>query len=227
MASPLTVEHSNRLRGGPKPDGIIVVGMGGSALAGDLLRHCAAALRLPVPIVVWKSYGLPSAVSATRPLYVFVSFSGNTEETLSGLQKLLAARNRPPIGVVTTGGTLLTIAEQEGLPLARFERGSLTPREGVGYTYHGLTELLRAVFPTMRRPTVGPAFPIKRFEPQGMTLAKALKSSTPIIYTDTAFQALGYLWKINLNETAKHLAFSSVLPEAAHNEVTSFETKPK
>jgi glucose-6-phosphate isomerase len=55
----ITARRFTALRGGKKPDGIVVIGMGGSGLAGDLLVHFSHSLKLPVPVVVWKDYGIP------------------------------------------------------------------------------------------------------------------------------------------------------------------------
>ncbi len=73
---------------GPRPDGIIIVCMGGSGLAGEVLRGVKKEIGLNLPIIIWKDYGLPEH-NFKRPLYIFASFSGNTEETLSGFENIV------------------------------------------------------------------------------------------------------------------------------------------
>jgi glucose/mannose-6-phosphate isomerase len=219
----LTAVRLGTLRGGRKPDGIVVIGMGGSGLAGDLLVHFSRTLKLTVPTVVWKDYSLPQT-TFRHPLFVLVSFSGTTEEVLSALRELLARRPRPMVGVVTTGGPLRALAERAKLPLVTFPTHGLTPREAVGYTYTGLTELLRAKVPMAPMPRLPVSrLPAKKLEKQGAAIAGQLTNSIPLIYTTTAYRAVGYIWKINLNETGKHPAFAAVMPEASHNEITGLE----
>lgn len=222
----ITSKRLAALRKGVRPDGIVVIGMGGSGLAGDLLVHFSRSLKLTVPVLVWKDYGVPET-PFKHPLYAFVSFSGTTEEVLSGLSLLLARRSKPLIGVVTTGGPLRDLAEREKLPLVTFETHGLTPREAVGYTYTGLIELLRAKIPMAPVPGLPVSrLPAKKLEKQGRVLAGHLLHSIPLIYTTTAYRAVGYIWKINVNETGKHPAFTATMPEASHNEITGLEKTP-
>ena len=84
----LRLLNASRLKSGREPDGLIFVGMGGSGLPATLFSGLREYANLRLPIVVWKSYGLPEH-SFKNPLYIFISFSGNTAETLSGLRRLL------------------------------------------------------------------------------------------------------------------------------------------
>src|SRR5690606_16391871 len=71
---------------GPRqlPDGVVVAGMGGSAIGGDLARGLLEA-RLPVPFHVNRDYRLPGWVRRGT-LVIVSSYSGNTEETLSAYE---------------------------------------------------------------------------------------------------------------------------------------------
>lgn len=203
-------------------DAMVVVGMGGSGLAGDIVKMLAAEKVLP-PITVWKDYGLPPT-GLKDPFFVFCSFSGNTEETLSGLEALIRQKKKVNIGIVTAGGALARLAERHNLPVVSFDHRDLTPREGLGYTTTSLLTLLNARFPGRLHVGKRPVF-ARELASQGKALAKAIGRDVPFIYTDTEFKALGYFWKINFNETAKRPAFSNVIPEANHNEIEGFEQK--
>jgi glucose/mannose-6-phosphate isomerase len=216
-----TLRNTEKLRAGASPDGVVVIGMGGSGLAGDLLRHFRKELALPVPIQIWKDYGLPET-PFRRPFFLFVSFSGNTEETLSGLRSALKIKGAR-IGVVTTGGELKRLAEKSAIPLATFKDRGLTPREGVGYTYTACKELLRVRFTKMPKTAGIVRIPLRALEAKGTALARALLGRIPLIYTNATYASIGYVWKIALNETAKQPAFSGIIPEMSHNEVNGFE----
>ena len=102
----LSANRTNNLKNS-RPDGIVILGMGGSGLAGEILRHAQGELGLKLPVIIWKDYHLPKVLwSAKRPLYIFVSFSGNTEETVSGLETLLKTKPRLAAAIITTGGKL-------------------------------------------------------------------------------------------------------------------------
>lgn len=216
----LKLSHLERLKK-QKPDEIIVAGMGGSGLPGELVVGMRNSLGFRVPVTVWHDYGLPQTKSK-RPLYLCVSFSGNTEETLSGLTQILR-RKRQAVALVTTGGKMKAIGEQHKLPMVTFRASDLTPREALGYAYCGLVTILRIVFPTIRQfsPTLHPG----RFNATAHALARSLRSRIPLIYTDQSHAVLGYIWKINFNETAKHPAFTNVFPELVHNEIAGLEDK--
>lgn len=218
---------AERLAGKPgqaKPDGLILVGMGGSGSVNSVFQSLAKMKGLRTPIVVWKNFGLPKT-DWKKPFYVFVSFSGQTKETLSGLAELLGRNQKNNIAVVTTGGELKRLAEKNKIPLVTFPPQDLTPREALGKMYYGLLLVLlkKKIYPAQKvlTPIIKPA----ALKNQGQRIAKAIKNKIPLIYTDSEHDFLGYLWKTNFNETGKQPAFSNVLPELAHNEINIFENK--
>jgi glucose/mannose-6-phosphate isomerase len=219
----LAADRLHALQGGTY-DGVVITGMGGSGLAGGLLAGLARELGITVPVIMWRDYGLPYHPGLRRPLYLLVSFSGTTEETLSGLKKLLKKRKvHRGVAVVATGGALLKLAVKENIPRVAFAAGTLTPRQSTGRIFYGLIEILLAAGLLRRRI---PEFTHLRpalLKQRGEALARMLKGRVVTIYSDEAGRALGYLWKQKLNETAKVLAFSHVLPEMNHGELMSFE----
>jgi len=205
-------------------DGIVICGMGGSGLAGEIVRAASDELGLKTPIVISKKYGLPKH-TFKRPLFIFVSFSGNTEETVSGLTELLKHKTshlKPRIAIVTTGGTLLKLGEAKKLAMVSFPAGVLTPRQSIGTMFYALCELLHAAN-LMPRAERFPHFNPAAYRAAGMKLAKKLFNRLIIIYTGDRHRYLGYIWKIKFNETAKVQAFNNVLPEIDHNELTAFD----
>lgn len=210
-----------------RPQRVVISGMGGSGLAGDLLQQTKKETGIAIEIVTHKAYGLPEEKSSKRTLYVFASFSGNTEETRSGLVSLLKKKPRPALAVLTAvdadqeHNTLLRLSRTHHLPLVTFPARDLTPRQSIGSMFYGLLAILRAAgVPVRIQPftTLRPS----QFKERGRTLARFLKNRIILIYTDDAHSALGYIWKIKCNETGKALAFANVLPEMNHNEIVGF-----
>lgn len=210
-----------------KPDGIVIVGMGGSGIAGDLLLGLKREVKLRVPVILWKNYGLPEPYFK-KPLFVFVSFSGNTEETLHGLRQILNSKKQIGgvyISAITTGGKLKTIAEKNNIPLISFPSQQLTPREAIRYTFHALLLTLKSYFPEI---STDITFPKKHVNYSSVRknaerLSKLIYSKIVLIYTDSAHSHIGYVWKVILNETGKHPAFANIIPEVFHNEIALFE----
>ena len=221
----LSPERLTKLKG-VKPDGIILTGMGGSALASEMLLHVKKEVGLKLPVVVWRDYGLPDPADYgfKKPLVVFVSFSGNTEETVSGLVAAVKrARDYAGLAVIATGGELKALADKHSLPFMGFPALDLQPRQATGRMFYSLVEILFAAGLVAKR---APAFthlsPLP-FKAAGKALAKKIHGKLTVIYTDEAARDLGYFWKIRINETGKTQAFANVVPEMNHNELVSYE----
>ena len=204
---------------GFSPDGVVVSGMGGSGLPGKILKSFQNETGINLPILNWNSYGIPKH-QFQKPLYVFLSHSGNTAEALSGM---VEAENNSVYGVITSDerGHMGSIAEKNGLPLTVFP-GNLTPRLSFGYMYYALIKTLSSVFPEIKTKEFSSKINPKELERQGSLLAKKLFKKTVLVYTYPEQSHLSYIWKINLNETAKQPSFWGVFPEVTHNEAISF-----
>lgn len=204
---------------------IVVLGMGGSGIVGELLQRC---LTLPV----FPSHGdtLPSFVDA-QTLLIAVSYSGETAETLSALNQGLATA--APVLCVTSGGQLRRLAREHGFALIEVPAG-LPPRAALGYLFLStLAALERLSVDDLGALDKIPAALHELAQqwgceiPTEKNLAKqlALKVSqkVPIIYgvyglTDVVAQR----WKTQINENAKQPAFWNALPELSHNEIEGF-----
>ena len=218
----------------PSTDGlkrIVYVGMGGSAIGGDILRSLledAASM----PISVYRSYRLPNMLGPDT-LAIFTSYSGNTEETLSALDDAIYLGCK--VMVLTTGGVLLEKARGYRYPTIVIP-GGLQPRAALGYLClpaamvlekMGLVQGFAKVsyettdFLREKREDWGRLTPTSRnFAKQ---LAVRLQGKIPVIYgTDGILSVAAYRWKCQFNENAKVPAFNHVLPEMNHNEIVGW-----
>ena len=211
-------------------DKVIILGMGGSAIAGDLLRALAA-LESPVPILSHRRYDLPLLVDS-RTLLIASSYSGNTEETLSAFQVALGGDAKKL--VVTTGGQLLATARANGIPAFVFRYES-TPRAALGYSLMPLlaiagklgiieaksadvAEAIAVLEELLRR--IGEDVPLA--ENPAKQLASRLHGRLPVIYGAGLLTDVARRWKTGLNETGEMWAFFEELPEANHNAIVGY-----
>ncbi len=213
---------------------IFLVGMGGSAIAGDVFASWVAD-RSKVPIQVVRDYRLPS-YARSEDLLVAVSYSGNTEETLAATAQGIKLGCR--LIVITSGGKLAEVARTSGVPSFPLPTG-LPPRGAFGHLFGILAaisgdwtysdpraELDQAVahlvdLRTRLRPESGMR------SNRAKALAVRIKPAVPIIYAAPPFSAIARRWQTQLNENSKVLAFSSAFPEADHNELVGWIEDPR
>lgn len=217
----------------PKASEMLVAGMGGSGIAGDIAGVVAedAGGR----IGVHKSYGLPGWVGAAQPRLVAVSHSGNTEETLSAVATGISAGLTP--AVITTGGRLGDMATDRGWPTIEVPAGP-QPRAAVGYLAGATLRMAEAasVLPTMSDDLSEAAEVVEMLlgggEGPGVALAEdlaeGLEGRIAVIYGGHGPAAVAAnRWKCQINENSKAPAYWSVLPELNHNEIVGWEALPK
>src|SRR5206468_2593623 len=111
-------------------ENIVVLGMGGSGVAGDVLVAAAGPF-LPVPVIVSKGYELPAFVGESSLVFA-ISFSGDTEETVEAASEAAVAGAH--VVVVTRGGALGRLAESWGVPIVGVPSDIPVPRAGIGAT---------------------------------------------------------------------------------------------
>lgn len=195
----------------------IVLGMGGSAIAADLLSCYLPEL----PIVSCRSYRLPRRVG--RTLFLAMSYSGNTEETLSAFRE--AARATKDIVVFASGGRLEEAANSYRLPSVRLPRGH-QPRNAVPFMLFSMLAVLEGLGMTpphrdeVER-ALGDLHPRKIAAVAASHIGRAL-NRTVLIYASDEFYPLAYRWKTSFNENSKVMAFANRLPELNHNELAGF-----
>jgi len=214
-----------------KPVNIIVAGMGGSAIGGELLKDYARS-QAPVPIEVNKDYQLP-AYAGQRTFVLVVSYSGDTEESLSAF--LDAQRRKCMVYCVSSGGTLLEFAEKLNVPHLRVPAG-MPPRAASPYLLvpqlvllekmglvsgvsEGLNEALKLLEKVSRENA-----PEKHeeFNP-AKSLASGINGSVPVVYGFGIYRGVAQRWKQQFNENAKVPAKWEVFPELNHNEIVGWE----
>jgi glucose/mannose-6-phosphate isomerase len=214
---------SARLEGW-RSSGLIVCGMGGSAIGGGL---AAAALgdRLSFPLSTVREYGLPGWTPPDRTV-LCSSYSGNTEETLGcyAAADALGARRV----VATTGGQLAEAARRDGVPVVGLPAG-LQPRAAVGYMFAVAVEIAALcgtglpIRPEIDSSAVHLERERERLVERAEEVAAELDGTVPLIYGGDLTAPVAYRWKCELNENAKLPAFSNELPELDHNEIVGWE----
>lgn len=204
-----------------KKDKFTVCGMGGSNLAAGIINSWKPKL----DIIIHRDYGLPDMEEAElkKRLVIASSYSGNTEETISAFQE--AAARKLPLIVIATGGKLLALAQEHGVPHIQMPRIDDNPRFALGYS-------IKATLKAMGEEAIlndigGEAKSLNAddYESVGKELAERLQDKIPLIYSSGPNTGLARYWKISFNETAKIPAFYNFLPELNHNEMIGFDSK--
>ena len=214
---------------------IVIAGMGGSALAADMVRVLTAGwLHLPLEVV--KGYDLPGFVDEGT-LVIAVSHSGNTEETLSCYQQALDKKSC--LAVMSTGGELIKRANNDNITYAQIPAGT-QPRMSTVYHLRGLLKLLQhfwVIDGDLYNQVAGSADwlegEISHWTPAvpevnnlAKQIAKMTIGKTLVIFGGELTWPLAYKWKISWNESAKNLAFSNQYPEFNHNEFIGWSSHP-
>ena len=211
---------------------VVVTGLGGSAIGGDFAR-CLMDEYGRVPLLVNRDYTLPDYVGP-HTLVIALSYSGNTEETLSAYAEAKEAGAQ--IAVVTSGGKLHALAGADGYPVANVPGGQ-PPRSATGYMFFPLLGFLKR-FNLLRRDltadieetfarldametALGPDVPVA--QNPAKQLALALLGKLPVVYGSQGYRgAVAVRWKGQFNENAKQAAFANALPEQNHNEILAW-----
>lgn len=228
-----TKELTKALGALEKPRSIMIQGMGGSGIAGDILRNWLSR-RTKIPISVNKDLTLP--VLNNNTMLIAISYSGNTKETLLALDEALNRTDN--VVCIASGGQLLDLCSKKGLKYVKVPSG-YQPRCALGYlfgsavhvlknpgVYDGSSELEEAAahlksLKVMLMPNrASPNNPAKK-------LALKLKDCTPIIYVYDGFYSCAKRWQTQLNENAKVLSWCGSLPEMNHNEIVGWDADDK
>jgi glucose/mannose-6-phosphate isomerase len=209
-------------------DAIVLCGLGGSAIGGDLLRSYLAE-ELKVPFLVNRHYTLPAFVGP-RTLVVISSYSGNTEETNSAHR--IARKRKARLLCISSNGTTEQLARKAKSGFIKIP-GGLPPRAALGYSFFPLLialqrlglvrnktreiretlALLRTLAERYAAPGGNPAF----------DLAAQLKHRVAVLYSGPErFDAVNVRWRGQIAENGKSLAFGHVVPEMNHNELVGW-----
>jgi glucose/mannose-6-phosphate isomerase len=209
---------------------IVVAGMGGSAISGELTRSLTSN-QLPVPLSVCRSYHLPNFVSH-HSLVIVSSYSGNTEETLAMFEQAL--RREAQIVCITSGGKVGNMAAAKSLPVFSLPPG-YPPRSALVHLFVPLLKTLHACgFISNPEADIKETVAlleqlVRRYHPENETtqnaakqLALALRERLPLIYAPEIYEAVAWRWKEQFCENAEMLAWHNVFPEMNHNELVGW-----
>lgn len=198
---------------------IVVCGMGGSAIGGDLLK--AYMNSSSVPVHVNRDYKVPGFVN-DKTLVFAVSYSGNTEETLSSYYD--AHQKKAKIVGISSGGKLA----EECSRLIKIPAG-MQPRAALGYLFFPMLGVIHnANLAKVRNEDLNEMFDLLKKSEKPMAeaeaLAKKLKEKIPLIYSSEQLYPVAMRWKTQINENAKMAAFWNVFPEMNHNEIAAYQS---
>ena len=206
----------------PPFQNIVVTGLGGSAIGGDLLRVYGLK-HLDIPVVVNRNYGLPQFVSPNSLVFV-VSYSGNTEETLSAYKD--AYERGAGIVVLTSGGRLGALARQDRVSLVTVP-GGIAPRAATGYLFlpmlvvlerlglvSGVEAEVTEVVGILRGLRTRYGLDSFLLDNPAKQLAMNLQGHIPVIWgASGTTEVVAQRWKGQINENAKAPTYWNVLPE--------------
>ena len=215
---------------------VVVLGMGGSAIGGDVARAAVSDL-LRVPLLVNRDCRVPAFVGP-QTLAIASSYSGNTDETIAAYGA--ARRAGAWVACLSSGGKLVQMAQRDGRPVLRMP-GGLPPRAALGYSTVMILGVLSAaqLVPDMRgaveeaagiltsmshklRPEVPAA------DNPAKSLASDLHGKLVAIYAAGGILGCAaYRWRCQIEENAKTLALHHTLPEMDHNELVGWEMPPE
>ena len=214
---------------GERSGGLLVCGMGGSAIGGDLAAGAIGArARLSLRIV--RGYSLPPT-TGRGALVLCASYSGETEETLACFAA--AGKAGAERVALTTGGSLAAAARSEGVPVIGVPAG-MQPRAAVAYMVVGALECaaLGGVAPSLRAEVEAASDLLSRLAPEWgpegpadalpKRIARRLHGTGPVVPRAGATAPVAVRWKTQLNETAELPAFHGEIPEADHNELSGW-----
>lgn len=208
---------------------VILTGLGGSAISGDLIKNYLGN-EIRIPFIVNRNYSLPRFADENT-LLIASSYSGNTEETTSVLEQ--AIDKKCSVLVMTTGGRAESIAIANSIPVIKLKPG-FQPRYALGISFFsvliGLEKL--GLIPNQEKEIEQI---LKLWKSKGIeyskegnsafSIAEGLIGFIPVIYSIADLtSAAGYRFKCQLNENSKMHAFHNEIPEMNHNEIIGWET---
>jgi glucose/mannose-6-phosphate isomerase len=203
-------------------DNVSVVGLGGSAFGGEILRNFAFST-CSAPILIHRTYDVPAYIN-NKSLVIASSYSGNTEETLEAAEK--ARRQGATIVCITSGGQLRDFAKKYGYGLVELP-GGYPPRSAVGFNTLQQLYVLRQynLIPDFESELEEAIQVVNGFahHAEAKKLAVALKDKAVVIYSSDAIDSIAIRLRQQINENSKQLCWHHVIPEMNHNELVGWE----
>lgn len=212
------ITHGNKYY--PKKK-FVLIGMGGSHLAADLIK----VWKPQFPLIVRPDYGLPAMNPTEHEQHTFIasSYSGNTEEPVEAYEEALDQKLSTI--AIAAGGKLIEEAHAKGMPYIQMPDTGIQPRSALGFSLRAVLKTLGEDEALTETKTLANKLDPLAFEESGKSLAKELKGKVPVIYSSRRNFPIAYNWKIKMNETGKIPAFCNAFPEVNHNEMTGFDVQ--
>ena len=213
---------------------MLVVGMGGSGISGDILKLVMNETT-SINVEVRKAYGIPKVIADRKPKCLFISYSGNTEETVEAVND--AIKYNLDWSVISSGGILLDLALKHNKPYVKVPSG-LQPRAAFGL-------MTKAVMHFVSSDESGKYLELcnqagdyineiianqseNKLLEHALKISKEINTKSSVIYGGTPLTYLvAQRWKTQINENAKSKAFVGYMPEIHHNEILSWEANKK
>lgn len=204
---------------------VYIAGVGGSAIGGDIVRDIIRTT-CSLPVITGRSYEIPAFVGE-KTLFIAVSYSGNTEETLSALAE---AKSRNAYRLcISSGGKLVNEGNEDRQLVVRLPEGEMIPRAQLAFP---LVHLL-GVFVKLGLVSndilqhVSSASDLLKFDQddikkRAMIMAEGLHGKLPLIYTSSRMESVAVRFRQQINENAKCLGWHQVVPEMNHNELVGW-----
>jgi len=202
---------------------IVFCGMGGSAISGDILKVLVEK-NSKVIFSVHRDYNVPSYVDEKTLLFA-ISYSGNTEETISACKEAL--KRKANIFVISSDGKLEKFSKEENFPFLKIP-GGMPPRCAFGYLFFSsyrtlkelniLSEIDEKIFTEIDNY-------VKNFSSQknkALGIAQKIHNKVALLYSDNYIFPCILRWKTQIAENSKSFSFVNVFPEMNHNEIMSF-----
>ena len=230
QAEVLSPEHDGR-----EIKNIVITGMGGSALAGLIVKKWLEN-EISLPIEIVRNYNLPKSVSKNT-LVIASSYSGNTEESISALNQAIEIGAQ--IATVSSHGKMEEIARKNQIAHVKLPAG-LQPRMAVIYNFRALTKILvnfgiisnekheeiEHYADFLRKESESWVASVSNDRNYAKQLALYSAGRSAVFLSSSEFSPLAYKWKISWNENAKNISFFNEYPEFNHNEFIGWSSHP-
>ena len=214
---------------------IVILGMGGSAVGGGLVQSLIGN-KIKIPIYVHRDYDIPAYVNKDS-LVIGVSYSGNTEETISGFTQ--AGEVGAKLIAISTGGTLASLCRKYRAPMFEITYGA-QPRAALGYLLTaligifvkiGLLELgekeITESMELMKTLEAKIQIGVPMNQNQAKQIALRLYGKIPVVMAGSSLSEVARRYKTQINENSKQATFFELLPEADHNMIIGLEYPEK
>jgi glucose/mannose-6-phosphate isomerase len=212
-----------------KVKNIVLSGLGGSAIGGDLITTYLKD-DLKIPFIVNRNYSLPSFANKNT-LIIISSYSGNTEETISVLNE--AIERKCKIVAVTSGGEIKKISKKNKIPVVNVPSG-FQPRYALPISFFSVLKVLQKLkLISKENENVKKIIELYKSKGKGFSaegnpaflFAEKLVGFIPVVYSIADLNSsVGYRFKCQFNENSKLHAFHNILPELNHNEIIGWES---